>query len=91
MRYCANISGDIAVKRIDRTVQESMNLYDNLPTKVKAMLRDNPLNITIPEVKFFVSLNRVKARLEEITRESTLKTYGPNHPSLLYPTKVKEI
>lgn len=81
-----NTNGEIVAKhRVIQTVQERMEIYDNLQPEMRQLLRDSPFSMGVSAAWIGrklspADINSYRRRLYQIKRESALATYGSKHP-----------
>ena len=70
------------------SLSESMEAYDSLPAEICKLLQDAPFNCNIKVLKETTTIEDLKERMRKFQREVTLASYGPDHPSLVRPSKI---
>jgi hypothetical protein len=81
-----NCNGEINVGVCQRSIQDAMELYDNLPAEYRKLLQDAPFNLIIADIAPIVAaggtIADVADAFDRIKFESTYLTYGPTHPDV---------
>lgn len=80
-----NCNGEITMKIYAATVEEHMQTYDSLPKSIRDLLKYSFISMTVdgkPEVAAKVAIKDYVDYINETQRESTLATYGPDHPQV---------
>lgn len=81
-----NSNGAINVNVVNRSIQDAIDIYDNLPAEYRKLLQDAPYNLIITDIAPVIEAGGTIADfadfMDSIKFESILLTYGPTHPGV---------